>query len=308
MERCERIGCTVETSSVKRFAPAEGVPVISFCNSQFWGVIRRLDLQRNPMIWVPCMNYLTDREVRRYNTGHVPAAIVCQSEYQQSRIQPELAEHGVPAERIVRIRGAFDPSRVPYSPKKPDGEFVVGRVSRPDPAKFRPDLWEVLGHARDRIDRPLRAKVLGWKPGLAKTFGKPPEWAEVYAPGEVNALEFMRSLDVLYQSGHTAENWPRVGLEAMATGLPIVADDKGGWREMTEEGRLAALVDDSTEDAVDALVRLAEENVGHATYHDCLKHEGAEAIRTRLCSTPELWGQWEQLFQSVTEARHESRP
>jgi glycosyltransferase involved in cell wall biosynthesis len=35
-------------------------------------------------------------------------------------------------------------------------------------------------------------------------------------------------------NGGAAENWPRVGLEAMAAGVPIVAQNAWGWQEMLQ--------------------------------------------------------------------------
>ncbi len=53
---------------------------------------------------------------------------------------------------------------------------------------------------------------------------------------------FLQSLHVLVQSNAAAvENWPRVGLEAMAAGVPLVVDAKGGWLEMLRHGRTGYL-------------------------------------------------------------------
>lgn len=294
--RCESIGCTVQPASISSFAAGPGVPIVSFCNTQFFGVLRRLVPGRNPTVWVPCMNFLTDRERRRYQAGFLPSAVVCQSQYQISEIQRELLGYGLPKERIYQIRGAFDPVSIPFTPKTPGTEFVVGRISRADPAKFRPCLWQVLDRVRSRIDRPLKARVLGWRPGLAKRIGRPPEWAELFEPGSVDAIEFLRSLDVLYQSGETAENWPRVGLEAMAAGVPIVTDRQGGWIEMSDGGRLASLVSDSAE-AEEALVDHA---AMPADRREEMVRSARGAVDDSLGSTRGLWLRWRELFLDLT--------
>jgi len=191
----------------------------------------------------------------------------------------------------VRIRGPFDASEIPFRPKARGEEFVVGRISRAAHEKFRPDIWRVLGEARERLGGQLRARVLGWRPLLAARIGSPPPWVEVLEPGAVDVREFLGSLDCLYQSGTTDENWPRVGLEAMAAGVPIVADDRGGWREMA--AGLAHLVGD-TEASVDAICRVATES--QAGLIAAARH----AVETRL-GNDGLWSQWEALFQRIAQ-------
>ncbi len=295
--RCESIGCTIQEASPRTLRPAPEAIVLSLCNAEFFAGLRRLDQKRNPGIWIPCMNWLTDREIRRYEQGLIPAAIVCQSYYQRSVIGPVLRKHGIVQDRIVRIRGAFDASTYPYTPKARGEKFVVGRISRADSKKFRPDLWHVLDRVRKQIDRPLRARVLGWRKRLEKLCGPVPEWADVHDPGTLDALEFMRSLDVLYQSGECAENWPRVGLEAMANGTPIVTDNQGGWVEMADGGRLAALVSNADEaaESMVALARYGDKELMQLT--SGVRH----AMESQLASTDELWQQWQSLFARVSD-------
>jgi glycosyltransferase involved in cell wall biosynthesis len=287
--KCREIGCKVVVSNPREFMPAPGVPVVSFCNTQLFSTMLHLDQRQNPVVRVPCMNYLNDREQRWYARGVLPRTIVCQSEYQRSCIEPKLLAYGMRSEQIVRIRGAFDVSDYPFCPKLPGHEFVVGRISRADPQKFRPDFWRVLEQVHRRIGRPLRVRVLGWQKGLAKAIGEPPPWAEVFGPGECDAREFMWSLDCLYQSGVTAENWPRVGLEAMALGVPIVTDDCGGWQEMA---RGVAYLVGSPSEAVEAICRVASEP------QTGMVIAARRAVETRL-GNDGLWGQWKALFEEV---------
>ena len=48
-------------------------------------------------------------------------------------------------------------------------------------------------------------------------------------------------------NGGARENWPRAGLEAMAAGVPIVAQNDWGWREMIEHGVTGFLGGDDCE-------------------------------------------------------------
>lgn len=290
----EGIGCRVEQTTITGFRPEAGTVVIGFCNGQFWPAMKRLKRRgENPTVWVPCMNWLSDVECRRYAQGILPDRIVCQSRHQMGVLAAELERFSL-SDRLTRIRGAFDVSL--YEPRKSAAapgratEFVIGRISRPDPAKFQPDLWDVLEAVRSRLDRPVRARVLGWKPLMARKLGEPPGWVECLEPGSVDAAEFLGSLDVLYQSGRADENWPRVGLEAMASGVPIVADNRAGWREMCGGG-LAHLVDDGAA-AVDAIIGVATrpqtQMIGRARHAVETSH-GNEG----------LWDQWKTLFEAI---------
>ena len=48
-------------------------------------------------------------------------------------------------------------------------------------------------------------------------------------------------------NGGARENWPRIGLEAMAAGVPIVAQNAWGWREMIIDGETGFLAADDEE-------------------------------------------------------------
>lgn len=77
---------------------------------------------------------------------------------------------------------------------------------------------------------------MGWSMEIERHCGKPPEWAEVLPQGAESSQEFLAKIHCLVPGvGCCAENWPRIGLEAMAAGVPIVAEEKGGWMEMLGE-------------------------------------------------------------------------
>ena len=57
-------------------------------------------------------------------------------------------------------------------------------------------------------------------------------------------------------NGGARENWPRVGLEAMAAGVPLVCENRWGWREMVRDGETGFLAD-SDEEIVCHLTQLA---------------------------------------------------
>ena len=57
-------------------------------------------------------------------------------------------------------------------------------------------------------------------------------------------------------NGGARENWPRIGLEAMAAGVPLVCQNQWGWKEMIQDG-VTGLLADSDEEMAFRLAQLA---------------------------------------------------
>jgi len=107
--------------------------------------------------------------------------------------------------------------------------------------------------------------------------------------------EFLGSLHCMMQvNGGAQENWPRSGLEAMACGVPIVAENRWGWTEMIRHGETGWLADSHDEMAYHA-ARMA--------YDEELRMEIAQRARRVLkeeLAAPEvLWAAWRRLFESI---------
>ena len=54
---------------------------------------------------------------------------------------------------------------------------------------------------------------------------------------EVSQQDFYRHSRIILQPTDTTENWPRIGLEAMASGSVLIVDNRGGWRQRVEHGK-----------------------------------------------------------------------
>jgi glycosyltransferase involved in cell wall biosynthesis len=79
---------------------------------------------------------------------------------------------------------------------------------------------------------------------------------ELLAAGAESAPDFYRSLDAfVYRTGTAIEGYGRVVLEAMASGLPVVAHHLGGYAEIIEHGRNGFLFH-TQEQAYDAVMEL----------------------------------------------------
>jgi hypothetical protein len=267
--------------------------VVSFCNKDF---LRRAERFRDlgcKIVWVGCMNWLFPEE-RVHYLRHGPfAAYVFQSEFQRSELIGQLEKYGVGPSQCHRIRGAFCWEEFPFRPlpHRRSAPLVVGRISRAAPDKFSAKTWPIYR----RIPHPIRARVMAWDQQVARKLGEPPAWAECLPAHAQTAVEFLGGLHCMIQvNGGAQENWPRSGLEAMACGVPVVAENRWGWREMIRHGQSGYLADCEDELAYYA-ARLA--------YDEDLRmeivHRARKALEDELANPQLIWEGWRQLFERV---------
>jgi len=197
---------------------------------------------------------------------------------------------GVPASRIAQIHNGVDSElfhpagehrdAVPHPDFSGPGHFVIGSVGRmqgvKDPltlARAFVRLMQTMPGAEQRLrlvmigEGPLRerARVLLAEAGVAKY---------AWLPGERNDVaRIMRSFD-LFVLPSLAEGISNTILEAMATGLPVLATAVGGNPELIQAGVTGTLVPrDDPESMARAMRAYAE------SYGLCRRH-GMEARRT----------------------------
>jgi len=293
-ERVDALGCETLTMRANDVALPDGSIAVALCNAPFLAAVPRL--QNCRLVYLPCMTYLNDPLESQTCRDNGPlAAYVFQSRFQRDTLLPGLAEAGVPQNRCHVIPGAFDAGELPYQPRHRNGvPFCFGRLSRPDPRKFRADWWAICEAGRGRvIQRPMVCRTMGWHRMVERKCGPAPVWCETLPKAAESSADFLRSLDCLVQLGDVAENWPRVGLEAMAAGVPIVADNRGGWREMIESGRSGLLVDDP-EEAAAAIVRLSTDEPHRLE----LAQAARQRVIEKLADETLLWQLWSDLFIS----------
>lgn len=284
--KLDGIGCKTLVLSPKALTLPDGAIVVSFCNHPFLHHAGQLTNTRT--VWVPCMDYLPDAETMHYEKHPPFTRYVFQSEYQKRTLLPQLAQFSVTYDQCHRIPGAFDVDEFPFQPRPHhNGEpFVVGRLSRSDPRKFSAKTWEVYKGIPN-----VRARVMGWSQTIEQKLGKPPGWAEVMPKGTEPSLAFYRSLHALvHPGGEAVENWPRFALEAMAAGVPVVTDDRGGTREMIRPGSTGFLCSDAR--GLTGFARMLAER-------EDLRMEIVSRARNaveELADPDTIWAGWKRLF------------
>ncbi len=131
----------------------------------------------------------------------------------------------------------IEPSFFPFSERvrAKDAPLVIGRLSRPDPAKFPPDFPEFYESLDGRKKNATKFRVMAWSEQMRdvyKTHRFDARWDLLEKETE-SQVDFLHSLDLfVYSLGPTfRESWGRSTVEAMLTGcVPLVP--KGGGHHL----------------------------------------------------------------------------
>lgn len=194
--------------------------------------------------------------------SHERLFVMLQALAQLTQREPELVFVSRALQLSVGLPGRVIPSLIdlrPFLQGRPDRAqsslltrpLTIGRLSRDEPGKHHPQdpsLYRMLVNAGIRV-RIMGGTCLGGQ--LAGIEG-----IELLPAGAESPEKFFQSLDVFfYRTGSTVEAYGRVVIEAMASGLAVVAGYRGGYAEVIRNGVNGILVK-TQEDAFDALLSL----------------------------------------------------
>jgi sugar transferase (PEP-CTERM/EpsH1 system associated) len=180
-------------------------------------------------------------------------------------LEQYLGRLGVPPQRVTQIYNGVDVQRfwfsaarehIPKCPFQGRDEWLVGTVGRLQPIKDQLNLVRAFIRAVElapsRKER-LRLAIIGDGPlyteasSLLKRAGLE---GLAWMPGERDDVPaILRGLDCFVLPS-LAEGISNTILEAMATGLPVIATDVGGNSELVEVGRTGDLVPASDTEAL----------------------------------------------------------
>ncbi|SMC91007.1 phosphatidylinositol alpha 1,6-mannosyltransferase [Kibdelosporangium aridum] len=168
-----------------------------------------------------------------------------------------LVEHGIP--RVHRWgRGVdtnlFNPSRRDSQLRRelaPTGEVLVGYVGRLAPEKQVAKLAALSGMPG------VRLVVVGDGPDTDNLREKLPQAAFLGFRTGVPLAEAYASLDVFVHTG-PHETFCQAVQEAMASGLPVLAPDSGGPRDLVDHGKTGFLLQDMDTELRPAVTELLD--------------------------------------------------
>lgn len=180
----------------------------------------------------------------------------------------------------------------------PDARIVIGTVGRLDPVKDHRGLIEGFGRLAQRHD--ARLLIVGDGPCRAELEHLINELAlsnRVHLLGERDDIpQLLRALDI-FTLPSLGEGISNVILEAMATGLPVVATRVGGNPELVHDGVTGFLVARRSADALAAALHRYVEN-------SLLVRRHGDAGRTRVVdefSLSRMFAAYGDLYSRATE-------
>lgn len=297
----------VEKDKLSEVPGLAGATVISMCNARFMQVAGYLRETLNCKIaWLNCMTFLEDWERTFFHFYGPPDAMIYQSEFQRSMLDPVLTnQYGHNPAHSFLVRGAFSwKGEWSFNPRPhpPSTTFTIGRCARPDLDKWHERTYPILERIRYT---PKEAILMGVGPQTARYLGDNPPWVQPLAPDYMPIREFYSRLHCcLPLNGLARENWPRVGLECLATGVPLVVPNRWGWKEMVIHNETGLLGDNAAE-LVEHVDRLAtDENLRLR-----LARNGRDVLESTLASPDQIARTWQTIFDFLerkepTRAHH----
>ncbi|MEK7636952.1 MAG: glycosyltransferase family 4 protein [Patescibacteria group bacterium] len=158
----------------------------------------------------------------------------------------------------------FAPTVQPW-PQYRDGKMNVLFVGRMDPRKGAKYLFGALPYLEEKLDGKYRIVVVGtgWMQKYYDAYIPPAlrrrvEFKGYAAPSDLP--RYYRSADVYCSPATGNESFGIVLLEAMASGVPVVASDIDGYRGVIESGQEGLLVPPrSSKHLAEAIVTLAND-------------------------------------------------
>jgi len=160
--------------------------------------------------------------------------------------------------RMRVLESPVDVARFAGIVRDPARPFTVGRLSRDIRTKHHEDdpaLWRGLAQ------RGIRVRIMGGTCLASELAGVPN--VELLPAGAEDARAFLASLDafVYRTSDRWFESFGRVVFEAMASGLPVIVGERGGYADYVEPHRNGWCVRDTAE-AIDRVLRVAADREG----------------------------------------------
>jgi glycosyltransferase involved in cell wall biosynthesis len=163
-------------------------------------------------------------------------------------------ETGIPAGRFAVLGSGVDTKRFrPATGPRPAGRSILGCVGRLDPVKAHDVLIEAFFRALGDGTRDLELRLMGdgpCRPALERLVQERGLTSRVRFLGTVPDIpEQLRELDFFALASHR-EGRPTSIMEAMASGLPVVATRVGSVATLVAEGRTGLLANPGDTDGL----------------------------------------------------------
>jgi glycosyltransferase involved in cell wall biosynthesis len=182
----------------------------------------------------------------------------------------------IPSERVTVIPNAVDADAFPLSeiPRSNPEHYPIGFIGRLDPVKRIPDLIDAVLPLSDRVT----LDIFGDGPERIRLERQINSTGSIALRGTVRSPQEALARIGLLVLPSEAEGFPLVLIEAMAAGVPIVATNAPGIRDVIEDGVNGLLVPIGDRDALSAAI---ERIVDDVALRARLIENGLRIVRAR---------------------------
>jgi len=198
------------------------------------------------------------------------------------------------SELIKGIRAAFDFG---------SDDIVIGSVARFDPVKNMGALVKAFSKIGRPTVGPVKLLLVGDGPDLAGIQKMAIDLglrdSVVFAGMRRDIPHCLGIMDIYVQPSRF-EGVPNSVLEAMASGLPVVATNVGGVHEIVEDGKTGVLVDVDEEAG---LIRAIEFLIRHVDRRRQMGMDGRKRVMSRF-SISKMVSDYEDLYDSLMKVHH----
>lgn len=219
-----------------------GAPVFGFCNAEFLQNLDAIREHSSNTVFLNCMTWLFPMEKQRMAEGKIRTFLYQNEDVRAAQSAILKALNPAAAVNFLPIVPHLDLARFPFIPQRPTEYFGCGRISRQDADKYARNTLHIYEYFVAPV--PKRGLFLGFDQRSQQKIGRPYDWIRTALDqNQCSQQEFYRHCEIVLQPSDTTENWPRVGLEAMASGSILIVDNRGGWRRQIEHGVTGWLCD-----------------------------------------------------------------
>jgi hypothetical protein len=217
-------------------------PVFGFCNEEFLRNLDAIRLHSTNTVFLNCMTWLFPLEMQRMAEGKIRTFLYQNEDVRAVQGAALKALNPTAAVHFLPVVPHLDLARFPFIPQRSTEFFGCGRISRQDADKFARNTLHIYEYFVAPV--PKRGLFLGFDHRSQQKIGRPYDWIRTAIDqNHCSQQEFYRHCEIVLQPSDTTENWPRVGLEAMASGSILIVDNRGGWQRQIEHGVTGWLCD-----------------------------------------------------------------
>lgn len=270
----------------------QGDPVLGFCSAEFLQALPEIRRFTKRTVFVNCMTWLFDKEKEAMAKGEI-AMFLYQNETIRQKVMPILRGlNDDPKIRFQTFSPYFYAQDFPFITERDTDVFGCGRISRQDADKFAANTLFIYDTFVSPI--PKHGLFLGFDQRSEAKIGRPYDWIQIaHNEREVSQQAFYKHSRIVLQPTDTTENWPRIGLEAMASGSVLIVDNRGGWQQMVEHGKTGWLCDNERD-----FIYYASKMAYEPSFRDDMAaaaRERGEALGGQAVSQ----ASWEAVFETI---------